>query len=439
MSSKAKSHKGRGGILVKRIGLVLAVAISLVLITAGVGYAALNLDPNWQTNSSTVSDYLPPSPPVVTETTIHSDYQKNTDACASCHVAHTGVGRNLLQWASTADACWACHNGTVSTTYNVQAGKIANTTTRTYGGLFGDGDISVADSVYNLSQHGVRSSLTAGAAPGGSNQSSAADSNGQWTSAFTCVSCHNPHNLGGNARILNPDPNGVQSITAAKSKFQLTQVGTTTQYTSGIGYWLTGYNYTPKVYVGATAGAAVQVTSGFTIDRAGGSVTFTSAPGSNVYADFTPALRVTMTVANKLASNETVTYLGGINAFCGACHTDYNTNRTGSTTGSALALNGVYTQAYRHQVGMIYPDYAGVTGLKFQDQGGTQDVVVCLTCHVAHGTNQQYWIDSLNAAEGGTYWNATTAVEKSGSSALKRKPNMAVCETCHKKGELSTY
>ena len=31
---------------------------------------------------------------------IHSNYTKNTDACASCHTTHTAVGNSLLQWYS---------------------------------------------------------------------------------------------------------------------------------------------------------------------------------------------------------------------------------------------------------------------------------------------------------------------------------------------------
>ena len=31
---------------------------------------------------------------------IHSNYAKNTDACASCHATHTAVGDSLLQWYS---------------------------------------------------------------------------------------------------------------------------------------------------------------------------------------------------------------------------------------------------------------------------------------------------------------------------------------------------
>ncbi|GAV25924.1 doubled CXXCH domain protein, partial [Carboxydothermus islandicus] len=58
---------------------------------------------------------------------IHSNYSKNTDACAACHATHTAVGGSLLQWGSVYDTCMACHDGTISTTYDVERGVIGTT------------------------------------------------------------------------------------------------------------------------------------------------------------------------------------------------------------------------------------------------------------------------------------------------------------------------
>jgi len=374
---------------------------------------------------------------------IHSNYQKNTDACAACHATHTGVGASLLQWADVNATCFACHDGTVTTTYNVVGGQIGGTGAITSGGLFGIGTETY------LSTHGVAASLKTNSAPGGANGATpVADAYGDWTIDFTCAGCHTPHGQGGNARILSADPNGVQTAKApgqgTNAKETLTATDATyTIYKASQGYWLHGYPYSTKtkIYVNGVA-----QTTGFTINYELGQVTFAPAltVSDVVTASYVPALRVTMDVANFLTATETVTYKSGINTFCGACHTDYNTQSvtdpvTGKPHGSAEVLSGHYTSAYRHQVGYEYGGYAGIQGLKFQDNGlGVQKVVVCLTCHVAHGTDQAYWVSSLaNAdkkADGTAYWTTTTATELAGSSALKRKPNMATCESCHKKG-----
>lgn len=54
---------------------------------------------------------------------IHGGYSSNTDACASCHSPHNASGKELLQWATVNATCYACHDGTINSTYNVKAGR----------------------------------------------------------------------------------------------------------------------------------------------------------------------------------------------------------------------------------------------------------------------------------------------------------------------------
>lgn len=428
-----------------RISIAFVLAMVLVL---AVGYAALaaqQLDPGRVLGDGD-SDYLPTadgSEYVPSEGRVHSGYQKNTDACAACHSTHTGVGAALLQWADVTTTCLACHDGSVSSTYDVVAGEytVGADVYRTPGGLFGYGmgGLEYLD-IHDVS-YGV--TTTVGAAPGG-NPAGTDDGAGNWSSEFTCASCHTPHGQGGNARILNPDPNGY-AMKMKKTSFALTELTSTTYaaYVSGdshrLGYapgdiytWIKGYPYSPKVYVGGVQnnGATVDNSNGYTIVR------FSSPPSGAVTGTFVPAVRVAMSYgpngsSDLMTADENITYKQGINAFCGACHMDYNTaiadTFDGAKYGGAAAeLTGNYAEAYRHQVG--YQWHGTVPGLKFEPNS----TVVCLTCHVAHGADKGYWLDTLATADNG-YWTDTTAVELDGNSVLKRKPNMGVCESCHGK------
>ncbi len=469
---------------VRKFTFLAIAALALVLVFGTTAFAALQPGSQNGTGYQSPTGFLGPGlgtegtniviPADPATNRIHSQYTKNTNACASCHVAHTAVGADLLQWSDPNATCLACHDGTVTATYDVDKGFLpGSTTARTAGGLF---NLTVAEGVYDQSRHAVTASLNTAAAPGGAGSSAPNDSNGTWTEAFECVSCHSPHGQGGNARILSPDPNGlsVSKRVPVNTDGSWGTAYTTSPYkgftmtadaadTSGktflavvpaagdhqLGYkpgekytFIRGYPYSKltKVYVNAVAKTE---TVDFTFDNSAGytKVVFTTAPATTdtVTADFVPALRVKMSYTGYLTSTESISYKGGLNAFCGACHTDYNTataalwNVRGDLQyhGSATTLTGTYKQAYRHQVGYNYSAAVNgaYNGLKFETK-----TVVCLTCHVAHGTNDQYWVDSLAGADSG-FWTSTTAVETMGSSVLKRKPNMGVCETCHKKGD----
>jgi len=386
--------------------------------------------------------YLPGDP---SQTPIHSQYQANTDACAACHTPHTAAGYKLLQFdtvsgeSSISNACLACHDGTVAKTYNVKTGTFtANddlSTKKNNGGLFAVLNDGVTSGVPNnsASQHNVFDGLYTSAAFGGGTTSGPT---GNWAINFTCAACHTPHGQGGNSRILDPNPNFVQtagkdpsdsasgySPTAETINVAAPTTEVTLSYRALIGW---PYSLSNSVTVGGTTTTTVL----WKKDAASGNtkLVFDSPVSGTVVANYTPGLVVDFTVANKLTSAESVTYNKGINAFCGACHTEYNTS---SVDDPAMNLNDVGsfgTNAFRHKVGVDFggADAAKNLGLKFENSS----TIVCLTCHVSHGIDQTRWNDTAVATGITDY----ASPELAGSSRLKRLPNMGVCEACHQRG-----
>ncbi|GAV22951.1 cytochrome c3 family protein [Carboxydothermus pertinax] len=376
---------------------------------------------------------------------IHTNYSKNTDACAACHATHTAVGQTLLQWGTVYDTCMACHDGTISTTYNVEEGYIANTGKPTYGGMFGNG------SETSLSNHLVTGAVQIFAAPGGNitgnyESYSTQDKAGTaWDITFGCESCHSPHGLGGNARILNPNVNAYSYVNYM-SNIAYIYNNTTGYYENSNHYqWVRSYPYNKGTQVWVNGELKTEGID-YLLDGNSGEtkIKLINGTATVVYAYFYPALQVKMEVKNYLEPGEQIVHTAGINQFCGACHTDYNTD-TGdidTSTGSSDKLTGQYTEAYRHQVGFKVDEfkaYLPLTNMVYEKRSNG-DVMTCLTCHYAHGTSKEFWtrtlLDSTNSKVYG-YWSQvgeSGMVEIAGSSALKRAPNMGTCETCHRKG-----
>ncbi len=441
----------------KKLSLILVLALVMVGAFSAVALADISHPNNAGISAdgtysmgATGQIYLPPgSGGAPGYAAIHSNYTANTDACAACHAPHTANGDSLTQWdtfsnsAGLTNVCLACHDGTVTATYNVVNGTVGNTSTPSNGGLFAiykDGAQATADSA---SQHNVFSGLTIGGAAFGGATTATADSNGSWDGTFDCTSCHSPHGQGGNSRILTPDPNDVNSTTTITLTWSTTIDGTNSGWVFPASERpILGYPYGVTFKDGGTTNSTIKLrfSTDTTVPVVWG-IQGSSSPTDTVTAIFTPVLQVNFTIANKLTSAETVSYNYGINTFCGACHTDYDTeaiylattNLPGGNT-SVSNLNGTYSQHTRHAVGYQFFGAIPAGTLKFQsytDHGQTAqaNTVTCLTCHFAHGVDQSRWAISATTSGIAAYNSAETA----GSSRLKRLPNMGVCEACHDK------
>jgi predicted CXXCH cytochrome family protein len=379
---------------------------------------------------------------------IHSDYTVNTDACASCHSVHNGKDATgmLLQWSSPSETCMACHDGTVTTTYDVVNGHIGSTGAATFGGRFAQTAGGVSGSEHNV---GI---ATMNAVPGGS-PTGTADGWGTWgTSVLECSSCHDPHGTGGNTRILNPNPNGaVKQIQKAAIpnvggvyKFSNVIISTdataavtmTTDATTNLLVAMTNADFTanynkklpnvvePLKFFDAT-GTDITASVNIVPSNVAGvkDLTLTYAGGGTIYTSYTPVLQVANTIANKLTATESVKWTAGMTEFCSACHTDYYGKRLDAANNPAPKR--AYETTEYHHTGNLTNGTKNYTELGNAGAGTSGN---CLTCHYAHGVDQSIWDTTKNNMGTAKWVNKT---EIAGSSALKRLPNMGTCETCH--------
>ncbi|MDA8442791.1 MAG: hypothetical protein M0Z55_10510 [Peptococcaceae bacterium] len=490
------------------------------------GYAPNDVKSNLPSGAPSKAPDGGPAGSLVTK--IHSNYASNTNACAACHATHTGVGESLLQWDGMTETCMACHDGTAGVaTYNVSGGEIGTTGAITNGGLFPTNDNTANSKSMHDVFGGVQVTAAPGGNFAATGASTAADK-GNFKEDFSCVSCHSPHGNGANFRILDPNVNGFANLHTNKTaatwevvtapdatdntkwvvKAAFNDVNSTAPFYA---YLLTG-PYPLKVGVTANSAYTVDNNNGYT------EITLASAQTTAPTVTGNVAAKVKGTVDNYLQASEKVTYINGFSDFCGACHTDYNTaNYTvGSTTngygdrsfaqGTFTTANdgttaknplsqdaqgklpvyipshavsietGTFTQAYRHTVGLSAgKDGHGnaVNGMPFETRkyfvngsaSFTGYYLSCLSCHVAHGTDNNYWkayadqrgTMGVPVADGGTalssdakaIYNTSEVFDTSNASTpdagngnyinsrgsnLKRMPNMAACEGCHTKG-----
>lgn len=362
----------------------------------------------------------------------HGEYANDTNSCASCHQTHTASGRALLFKNGIYNTCTACHDGTLGF-YNVFTPSNAGT----FGG-------NPDKAVGNASVHMATGVMTVSAAPGGNRTSTDANT---WGKAFDCSSCHAPHGSYSD-RLLSYNPNGVANTPATDASGnptggRLIQNATvafdsaTGKYTAVgadgkavAGPWIYGYTYgKPKLYY--TQIRVKDASGNFTykysasqswndvlnVNYRGGYFTdpngvLTGKSLSDIQMDVAPAVIVKM-VENQIGTSPSgikyysVTgYQSGVNSFCAACHTDYNSN-------SAQSETGTFSKAFRHKI---------TQGLKAGMIGeGTN--MVCLTCHYAHGTDASIQKDAQE--------KPVTSPDVNASSALKRYVNMSVCWKCH--------
>jgi len=440
--------------MLKRISIILLVALALTFAFSGVAYA--NFGP-------------------------HGGYTEDTDACAGCHRAHTsfstvtwedrfgGTGSALLIGSATTmeDFCNACHGADApGASTNVVEGVfdsgpsgadtqivgddndgvvVAYETNSTFGGVLnGGGFYSMPEAsgsttmVASSSSHGMEATSQP---LWGDNDTML---NNTWD-LLTCTSCHDPHGSS-NYRLLKDSVNG-----------------------NTVGGYDLADNPLPFV-VSAEEGYPL---SGWFKHEAG------ATQVSGYYPDYT-----TSQYRNTGLARE------NISGWCSSCHERYIV-RNDETAVSAWGGSGrgefddITTNPYDYDsflADMDSPAQVGsqifhrhpmnvtlaagdpnglywlntpvttdsVLPLEFDGSGDIAafragewdytDYLGCLTCHRAHGTavTMEGWAEAALDTTNGTDWYPVRTPGSGGvdpvfDSALLRADNRGVCERCHNK------
>jgi predicted CXXCH cytochrome family protein len=160
-------------------------------------------------------------------------FTATTDACASCHRAHTGTAAKILRSSTQYALCTTCHGGTGADTNVVNGVYLGTTQGIQNAGLRGGGfeyaklDTDLDGSVTSTAITSKHTVGGAGKAWGSGNISTTAYVGESMT--LECGSCHNPH---GNSqyRILRQQPLGLTND-APTANVTIADPGSTENYT----------------------------------------------------------------------------------------------------------------------------------------------------------------------------------------------------------------
>lgn len=390
----------------------------------------------------------------------HGGYSLDTDACAGCHRAHTSFssvtwedqGGNdhsalLISSASTMEEfCYACHgDGAPGASTNVETGVFDSGPSGEDGVAAGGAIFYETNSSFDATLNGGGFASTGYAAStsmhnmgeGGVIDPMWGDGNSPTSVDLTCTSCHDPHGSV-NYRLLKETVNGNNVGSYDGDVPQPFVVSSEENYP--VGGWL-------KHEDGAAQMSAYK--PNYTQEE---------------YKFLEPD------PGYSAGKNRSMT------TWCAACHEayvvkgdpvsgsdpyDYGSAETAANNGAVLGARA----RHRHPVDISLAAGVGPTRALTQevvisdvlplDDGpdaaaddvrgeyDTDDILGCLTCHRAHGTEKtmEGWANArlINNPTAVVTWTveATTVapagVNPNMSSALLRADNRGVCERCHNK------
>ena len=295
----------------------------------------------------------------------HGDYSATTDACAGCHRTHTAVGPRLLIANSSYGLCMSCHGSSASG---------ANT--------------NVEDGVYLSS----RDDTVANENHGAPNTPDGSPLLGGGFVYYRGQPVTSIHDMSGDSEDMQAWGNDVaRGLTAEITDLEFSCASCHDPHGSS--------NY--RILKTEVNGVAVQVDQ----------------------------------VDENAKDYDTEHWGGGTSGLCAACHSAYH--ETAANVGSDLNAQD-YTGGFTHRVDMsyLYRSNANPETIGFTDstgtnvrvplaQSGSGDFVVCMTCHIPHGSSA---VMLGNAAQGGLPGETAAA-----DSALLRLDNRGVCQACHQK------
>jgi predicted CXXCH cytochrome family protein len=464
--------------MLKRISLVLVLAVALTLAFGGVAYA--NFGP-------------------------HGGYADDTDACAGCHRAHTSFA--TITWtddtvakashsallisdaANISEFCYACHGdaapgastNVVSGVFDggpsaavtdtppaLNAGVVTEyATNSTFDATLNGGGFdrmpagTVGSQTYNIatSNHGM--DLGALTMPAWGNTEAGAVGSSATFGNLTCTSCHDVHGSS-NYRILKDQVNGVAVggyddvdgllpnpfVWSAEENYP--SVGWKKHEAGAAQMAIYKPNYTTAEYRNKFGGNLVagydregdisgwcSACHGQYIERNDTSLAYAWSSSTTDYGEY---IQNTIEQGNGFPAYElggksfhrhpvNVTLTAGDSSGYGSPQTSWL--RTAIAFDSMLPVemaDGKDDAAFRAAAGQTaeYTNYLG-----------------CLTCHRAHGSSAEmtgYAAASLESTNGAHWYpvrtsslSATVGVDPTFDSALLRAPNRGVCERCHNK------
>ncbi|MBI5839784.1 MAG: cytochrome c3 family protein [Chloroflexi bacterium] len=311
--------------------------------------------------------------PVLADNGPHGGYTAATDACASCHRAHTAVGPALLVQSTSYALCISCHGSSATgANTNVEDGldKSVNRSLRAGGFVNVTMNPAEGESGSTVQVLPVTSSHMV---TGGSNTVwgygaiNAVPDAGAAGISLTCTNCHNPHGRAGAGntatyRILKGSNAGNEPLFGSQdSTVDLPDEAAKTYYTGANGDYFGDHG--------------------------------SSVGGTMINAAMT--------------------------SWCAQCHTRYHAPYPGAP-GSTDSGDAIF--AFRHVT-----NDTSTTNCMSCHPGFVGYYPGCVSCHMAHGTGVR-----MGSNSGSIPWpDGNNAPGGNNRSSLLRIDNRGVCWQCH--------